>query len=243
MTVPPSFSNTQVKKAGRVLREFYEGGGFWLGLTGDEVGAVEHAHRVAEWYRASFAEPLLKTRMGVQSFIKTLGLEARLAQRHKRLDRIIQKLVRYPAMQLSTMQDIGGCRVVVTQLGDVETLFAHVAGRWSESIKEVNDYISNPQPSGYRAIHVVVRRDNRPIEIQLRTARQHRWADLVEHIGRITGQELKWGGATPPVDLEVVADIWAYLDRGEQPPRGHRTRFMAVAQDLNRLLSQGGDNG
>jgi hypothetical protein len=238
------FSNTAVDKAGAVLREFYEGGGIWLGLTGDEVAKVEGAHEVAEWYRAGFTDPLLKSRMGVQSFINTLGLQARIAQRHKRLNRIIQKLVRFPTMRLTAMQDIGGCRVIVPGLDDVETLFRHIEGRWRESIKEVNHYIANPQSSGYRAIHVVVRRDNRPIEIQLRTERQHRWADLVEDIGRVTGEELKWGGASPLIEgLEVIAYVWAHLDRGERPSGELRPRFMAIAGEVVRLLKVGGADG
>ena len=57
----------------------------------------------------------------------------------------------------------------------------------------VDDYIDQPKDTGYRAVHVVVRRDSHLIKIQLRTARQHAWADYLEQLGARSGHDLKDG--------------------------------------------------
>lgn len=54
----------------------------------------------------------------------------------------------------------------------------HIIKQWPEA--EVTDYIKDPKSSGYRAVHVIERRDGRLIEIQLRTQRQDQWAVAVE---------------------------------------------------------------
>ena len=63
-------------------------------------------------YRAMHAYPLGKVTMGVRQMIETgLGFDPpRPGQHFKRMDRILPKLLRFPHMRLSQMEDIGGCR-------------------------------------------------------------------------------------------------------------------------------------
>lgn len=79
---------------------------------------------------------------------------------------------------------------------------------------------AHPPDSGYRAVHVVVERDERLIEVQLRSERQHRWADYVEEVGRDIGHELKSAEGPAPVlkFLALLADAMALRDRGEPLP-------------------------
>lgn len=79
------------------------------------------------------------------------------------------------------------------------------------------DYIAKPKASGYRAIHHVVRRDGRLIEVQLRTVRQDAWANQVEEDGRFRGVDFKFGFGAAEVHAYylVVAEAFAVMDRGE----------------------------
>lgn len=54
--------------------------------------------------------------------------------------------------------------------------------RQKSEVVSVDDYNDAPKPSGYRAVHIVVRRDGSLIEIQLRTMWQQQWATLVEDL-------------------------------------------------------------
>jgi ppGpp synthetase/RelA/SpoT-type nucleotidyltranferase len=50
------------------------------------------------------------------------------------------------------MQDIGGCRVVLPTVGDVISLaeFYETQSKMKHPLSTKDDYISNPQKTGYR---------------------------------------------------------------------------------------------
>jgi ppGpp synthetase/RelA/SpoT-type nucleotidyltranferase len=76
-------------------------------------------------------------------------------QRHKRSPSIISKLARFPQMELSRMQDIGGCRAIVATVRDVERLNALIqSGRTRNKLHREYNYIEKPKDTGYRGIHL-----------------------------------------------------------------------------------------
>ncbi len=222
MPGPTALSKTKVNKAGRKLADFRRSGRRTEDLDPDELDELVGALEVIQAWRATFSTPLTKVRMGLASFINTTGVEAALGQRHKRVPRIIGKLARPgPTMALARMQDVGGCRVVLPTLGDLRKFEKHLRGVWRKQIRYENDYIEEPAESGYRAQHVVVLRDDRLIEIQLRTEKQHEWADYVEGLGRRLGFELKAGEGPDAVLrlLRIAADLMVWEELGEEPPQ------------------------
>ena len=46
---------------------------------------------------------------------------------------------------------------------------------------------------GYRAVHVVVKVDGLPVEVQLRTSLQDRWAQIVERMADSWGRQIRYG--------------------------------------------------
>lgn len=123
-----------------------------------------------------------------------------IAQRIKRLSSIAHKLVRYPTMTLSQMQDIGGCRAI---LGSVESVENVVNLYKNSDLKhqrvQIDDYIESPKKSGYRGVHLIYRYfsdrkgtyNTLKIEIQVRSQFQHAWAAAVETVGTFVQQALK----------------------------------------------------
>lgn len=222
MPAPAPLSKSQVNKAGRKLADFRRSGVQAQDLDPDEIAELTDALKVVQAWRATFSTPLTKVRMGLASFISTTGVEASLGQRHKRVRRIIGKLARPgPTMALARMQDVGGCRVVLPTLAELRKFEEHLRGVWSEQIRYENNYIDEPAESGYRAQHYVVLRDDRLIEIQLRTEKQHEWADFVEGLGRRLGSEFKAGEGPAEVLrlLRIAADLMAWEELGEEPPQ------------------------
>ena len=115
--------------------------------------------------------------------------EAIVAQRSKRRSSIKSKLDRIPALQLSEMQDIAGCRAIVNSVEQVYELVQGYKHRYSDhKLVDEDDYIKNPKSDGYRGYHLIYRYFNSKfpeyeglkIEIQLRSALQHCWATAVE---------------------------------------------------------------
>jgi hypothetical protein len=125
--------------------------------------------------------------------------------RIKRAERIIEKIAR-GSTALDRLQDIGGCRIIVPDLAAQRSATEQVLAM-GHQIVDVDDYVSperespfesnsgGPKGSGYRAIHVIQRVDDRLIETQIRTISQHRWAAAAERAEQITGFPLKFGQA------------------------------------------------
>lgn len=123
-----------------------------------------------------------------------------VAQRIKRLPSIYHKLDRFPTMKLSQMQDIGGCRVVLSSAKRAEDLVRlYRESRIKHRLIKVDDYIGTPRSSGYRGVHLIYGyysdRNNTynslKTEMQIRSTLQHAWATAVETVGTFTGQALK----------------------------------------------------
>lgn len=191
MTDQPS--KKQVKKAGRTVRRYHRG----------EVDKDQFDAAVATiWaYRSGFSAPLAKVTSGLRGFMGTLDIDAEVSQRLKRLDTILDKLSRESTLSLDTMGDIGGCRVVLANdsIDELRRVQGWIEHRWGDQIVRVRDYIEQPRQSGYRAVHITVVRDDHRIEIQLRTAKMHEWAQIMERASQLFGENFKQDGITGPI--------------------------------------------
>ena len=102
---------------------------------------------------------------------------------------IIEKLNR-ESIRLSQIQDIAGCRVVVDNRATQDSLALAIVSRYASA--HIADRRETPS-HGYRAVHVIVRVDGHPIEVQIRTQLQHLWAELSEKAADRHGFGLKYG--------------------------------------------------
>lgn len=193
--VKPIYSNSRVKTAGKRIRK---------GTANLEDWQVFENHRRAH------ARTLNTHQIRLRRVADKIDFS--VAQRLKRRPTIIDKLTREPNMQLSTMHDIAGCRVIFNDLND---LFAYRNAMLSKPSKHIHvnkgnahfDYVNNPKSSGYRGIHEVFKTrtgrtdgrawDDLMIEVQLRTKAQHAWATAVETIDLLNGERAKFGEADP----------------------------------------------
>lgn len=98
------FSKSQIDAAGRLL-------------ASEEPNPLEvrHALSVLNNWRSAHSFPLNTFQMGLRTRAQAVYGEALVAQRLKRTPSILLKLRRFPTMNLSRMQDIGGCRAVRRQ--------------------------------------------------------------------------------------------------------------------------------
>ena len=209
-------TGSQVKKAGRTLRRWWES-------DKEQPSDAD----VAAWitlleYRSEFPEPLKRVNLGLRSMVRTEGCPVRVSQRLKRGERIIQKLSRHPNMSLSTMADIGGCRAIVDDLAQLQAVRKRIHKNWVKSIVSEREYLAEPRNTGYRGYHVVVERLGKRVEVQLRTARQHGWAMMVEDAENRTGTLLKDGIGPPEVVdfFRLTSDITWHVETvgGPLPP-------------------------
>jgi putative GTP pyrophosphokinase len=217
-----NLTKSQIDKAGRILRHWSHGQIVSEG--------VAQALSIVLGYRATYQYPLIKATMGLRSMVHSEGCRIEVSQRLKRLNTILDKLVREPTMGLSTMQDIGGCRAVLASIDEVR----RVEHRLKKNRPPLGyyDYIAHPRRSGYRGVHVIVcypdrNGDDREIEVQLRTRTMHEWAIAVERLSGRLKEDLKssQGPAEVLELLNAVSEAMAMEERGETVPEALLARM------------------
>lgn len=216
---PTALSKNHINKCGNLLRDYISG-------VEPEPSAVdlEHAIDVVTEFRGLHAYPMTKIRMGLTSMVRTVEIDAAITQRHKRVPRIIRKLCRMEKTSLARLEDIAGCRVVVDSPADSEALCKRIRRNWlSAFAREPRDYVANPKDIGYRAIHFVVRRDGRAVEVQVRTRAQQQWAEAVEAMDARRNLNLK-DGVGPSELIEYFSTAGQVLH--------HREYDLPMSSDL-----------
>ena len=201
---------------------------------------LRKAFEVVTRFRAKWAQapqPLAKVAMGLRSMAQAVtGKSPVVSQRLKRLDRIIEKLLRpeHQTMRLPQMEDIGGCRVVVPTLDELWRLHGRVVSNWVGDLRQGHDYIGTPKADGYRAVHLIVERDGHLVEVQLRTRRQHLWAAQVERLEMTRRETLRGGEGTPATQeaLRGVSEVLALADAGVEIPEVLVTVLETWLQEL-----------
>ncbi len=211
-------------------------GALWLAfarrLADDREGAfadfaLEELHEAAEvieWWRREHARPLTRVNASLRHYLRGVG-ESYVSQRLKRFATIVDKLGREPTMKLTRMEDIGGCRAILREQALIDAVVVRLQRRWD--IHRVRDYVREPKSDGYRAVHLIVRKNERRIELQLRTPWQDLWAQSVENDTRRLRIGLKFG-AGPDVLREyygLVAEFFALRESGLQPDEGLMQRL------------------
>src|SRR5437763_11759165 len=133
--------------------------------------------RLLDNYRRSFSEAY---EIVVGQIRDQLELEP--TGRQEKTTPSIKAKLRRQSIRLSQMQDIAGCRIVVTDLLTQD----EAVGRLNTSFDNVEIDDRREKPShGYRAVHVIVEISGKLIEIQVRTALQHLWAEVSEKLADV----------------------------------------------------------
>lgn len=189
--MPLKYSGKQIIKAGEALvRDDID-------LNGNKF---EKAFDVLSYWRFSHEHPLEEAISLLQEVTSKIDRRAIFAKRLKRYISIVAKLKRFPDMKLKNMQDIGGCRAIISNPKKLTKIVRELKKRTEfrngEGRIKFKDYIENPKDDGYRGYHIIgkfgARADSkRNIELQVRTSLQHDWATTLEIVDLFTGQALK----------------------------------------------------
>jgi putative GTP pyrophosphokinase len=220
----PPFSKGQVNRAGKLLldvRDTTRREGVDRAIEKFGVDKIADADDAVAWWRTLHGGPLSTVARSLRYHVGKEDGQVRgrieVAQRLKRHGTIIDKLSREPTMQVTQMQDIGGARAVLPSLHHLYAVDRRLRKSWT--VIKVRDYIAEPKTSGYRALHLIVRRGGYPVEVQLRTIRQHAWANLIEEDGREMKVGLKFGAGAGKIHAYymAVSEAFALMDRDESP--------------------------
>lgn len=193
-----AFSKTQIDRLGERLK----GGSH-----------TESDLRLLDDYRRSFGE-------AYEAVVQTIRQHGEFPTgRLAKSTLSIAEKLRRESIRLSQMQDIAGCRVVVADVVQQEQFVTSLRTLFpGASVIDRRD-----KPSyGYRAVHIIAEVVGKPVEIQVRTALQHLWAELSEKSSDVLDPTIKYGGGTAEwrdiltASSEAVAD---YEELETTPPK------------------------
>jgi len=165
----------------------------------DNLEKFLECYDILDNWRSSHAYPIQSMLGNFRRKAFSVDKNSIIVQRLKRTPSILAKLSREDGMKLDRMEDIGGCRIVVSNKSQVYKLRDEIVeGRTRNKLSRQRDYIKEPKESGYRGIHLVYKYGGQKteytkhaIELQIRSKVQHSWATAVEVVGTFTGQGLK----------------------------------------------------
>ena len=186
--IEPAHSKKQVQRAGDNLLNYDA-----------ESAEFEAAIPIFYNWRSAHAFPMQIMLDLLRKHAIKIDKQAIAVQRLKRVQSIFAKLLREKGMSLARMEDIAGCRVVMSDVRYVIRLqHALKKSRTKNILHRERDYLANPKQSGYRGVHLIYKYNGRKtafngmaVELQIRSRIQHSWATAVEVFGTYTRQALK----------------------------------------------------
>lgn len=194
--LPKGYTKGEINRAGEIL-------------ISDNASEKEKnlALEALDNWRAIHSYPMHVFKKRLREKARLLDKNSLTVQRLKRVSAIIAKLNRKyagraPTMQLSQMQDLGGCRAVLTNANLAKRLYQDYYVKSDLKHKRVGEknYIEYPKKDGYRSIHLIYRFNSDKgknayngllVEIQIRSRIQHIWATAIETVDFFTRQAIK----------------------------------------------------
>lgn len=227
----PQNSKNKVKKSGKYFRDNP------MEDFSQTTDGQENLQVLSNWRDVHGA--VLNT---AQAWIRRLdrSTDIIVAQRLKRFDTVLDKLVTARSSDLSTMHDIAGVRVIFESEDDLRNFRKKMeksrAKHLRKNIVDRYDYIKCPKETGYRGVHDVYERICRTgtvynglkFEVQLRTSVQHAWATAVEIYDLSQGTRLKFSSGGEEDD---VRQYFSYIS--ELLARHHENNSCRFAELSN----------
>ena len=109
-----------------------------------------------------------------------VGLRAEISGRPKHIYSIYRKMEKYSTLgkRFDDIHDLLALRVLVGTMQDCYSALGVIHGMWRPLPDAFDDFIANPKPNGYQALHTAVMcLGTTPLEAQIRTREMHHIAE------------------------------------------------------------------
>jgi len=226
--IKQTYSGNQIKKAGKKLIE----------EPNDELSL-----EILSYWRALHSESLNQAFKHVEKLGTKIDNNILLAKRLKRTESIVNKIKRLNGeIQLSTMNDIAGCRAILPTQNKVNRLIKELDKQ--KKFKIFRDYIFSPKESGYRSIHMIgkfeetINKKDMKVELQIRTYTQHSWATAVEIVDLFTKDSIKTNEGSKDWSsfFEHVSKIFVLFD--DNPHINNLRKKKKENEEINNKIYQ-----
>lgn len=114
----------------------------------------------------------------LQALLTQAGIQGVVAGRPKHLFSIHNKM-QAKGLKFDQLMDIRAFRILVDTEAHCYAVLGFLHDHWTPMDSEFDDYITRPKANGYQSLHtVLLDRDGRPFEVQIRTHDMHHRAEL-----------------------------------------------------------------
>jgi len=133
---------------------------------------IKEKHAEREKYLEQF-KPILKNTLKKQG-LKILEITSRA----KTYWSSWQKLLKY-GMNFEKVYDLIGIQIILKDVKECYKALGILHQNWTPVSKRIKDFIANPKPNGYRALHTtLITKDEKMVEIQIKTSQMQKEADF-----------------------------------------------------------------
>jgi RelA/SpoT family (p)ppGpp synthetase len=152
-----------------------------------------------------------RIRSELERALSDAGVTGQIYGRPKHIYSIYRKMER-KGVSFDQIYDVHGFRIIVENIAQCYAALGVVHTLWHPIPGEFDDYIANPKNNMYRSLHTGVRikKEGRPVEIQIRTKEMHDDAEL--------GIAAHWQYKEQATHSKDVQDKINYLRRLIQEP-------------------------
>ena len=134
--------------------------------------SIKEKYTEREKYLKNFT-PILKTALK-KGGIKPLEIKSRA----KTYWSSWQKFLKY-GMNFEKVYDLIGTQIILKDVKECYKALGILHQNWPPLSKRIKDFIANPKPNGYRALHTtLITKDGKMVEIQIKTSQMQREADF-----------------------------------------------------------------
>jgi len=127
--------------------------------------------------RETFIAQVIKA---LRAELRRAGIKADISGRAKHIYSISHKMERYAAVgkRFDDIHDLLALRVLVDTVPECYSALGVIHSLWHPLPEAFDDFIANPKPHGYQALHTAVMcLSTIPLEVQIRTREMHRIAE------------------------------------------------------------------
>ena len=212
-----NYSKNQINRAGVTLSK---------NLSSENYDT--DALNLLNFWRRKHDHPLQAFRVRLTKLSKKIDPNSTTGFRLKKRNTTIGKLKRFPRMKLTRMQDLAGCRIVLSDITLIEKMSDRISKRTKSELIKIDNHITTPKHDGYRSLHLIYKyksklkkkSDGALVEIQLRTKLQHMWATAVETVDTFTNQSLKTDGGEEQWSkfFKLVSSAFALMENSTIVP-------------------------
>lgn len=112
----------------------------------------------------------------VKECMAELDIKGRVSGRKKHIYSIYKKLIAHKT--LDKIYDLIAVRAIVNSVAECYALLGKIHSVVTPLQNRFKDYIAIPKSNGYQSLHTTVMFDGVPVEVQIRTAEMHKYAEF-----------------------------------------------------------------